>query len=78
MMNTMPYLLSSTTDDLLRATRRLEKATKESWSMNWSQFALQCSHKVMVNSAFVLENSLETIHRHVEVQHTLAKHRPKR
>jgi hypothetical protein len=78
MMNTMPYLLSSTTDDLLRATRKLEQATKESWSMNWSQFALQCPHKVVVNSTFVLNNSLESIHRYVEAQHALAKGKSKR
>ena len=78
MMNAMPYLLSSTTDDLLRATRRLEQATKESWTMNWSQFAFRCPHKVLVNSAFILENSLESIHHYVEAQHALAKAKSKR
>lgn len=78
MMNTMPYLLSSTTDELLRATRRLEQATNESWSTDWSQFALKCPHKVMVNHSFVLGNSLESIQRHVEAQHTLARYKSKR
>jgi len=78
MMNTIPYLLSSTTDDLLRATRRLEQATRESWAMDWSQFALKCPHKIMVNSAFVLENTLDSIRLYVEAQHALAKHKSKR
>ena len=78
MMNTVPYLLSSTTDDLLRATRRLEQATQESWSTDWSQFALQCPHRVLVNHSFVLENSIESIHRYVDAQHALAARQPRR
>jgi hypothetical protein len=78
MMNTMPYLLSSATDDLVRATRKLEQATNESWITNWSQFMLQCSHKVMVKHSFVLENSAESIKRHLDAQHALAGQKSKR
>ena len=74
MMNAVPYVLSSMTDDLLRATRKLELATNESWSTDWGQFGLRCPHNVVVNHLFALNNSVESIRRHVDVQHSLARH----
>ena len=78
MMNAVPYVLSSMTDDLLRATRKLEQATNESWATDWGQFGLRCPHNVVVNHLFALNNSVESIRQHVKDQHSLAHRQFKR
>lgn len=72
MMNAVPYVLSSMADDMLRATRKLEQATNESWATDWGRFGLRCPHNVVVNHLFALNNPVEAIRQHVEVQHSLA------
>ena len=72
MMNAVPYVLSSMTDDILRATRKLELATNESWSTDWAQFGLRCPHNVVVNYLFALNNPVEAVREHVREQHSLA------
>ena len=43
-MQTFPYLLSGTADDLLTAQRRASQATREPWSLDWDRLVLVCPH----------------------------------
>ena len=50
----LPYISSKVEDDILRATRKLEQVTSESWHIDWWALELVCPHGVRVNHWFVL------------------------
>ena len=68
-MSLLPYISAKVVDDILRATRRLEQITGESWRSDWRTVELVCPHGVRVNHWFVLSSSEDFIRRRITAGH---------
>ena len=68
-MSSLPYISSKVVDDILRATRRLEHITGESWHSDWWTVELVCPHGVRVNHWFVLSSSADFVRRRIAARH---------
>ena len=68
-MSLLPYISSKVVDDILRATRRLEHITGESWHIDWWTVELVCPHSVRVNYWFVLSSSADFVRRRIAARH---------
>ena len=71
-MNAIPYLTSPMTNELLKATRRLEQVTHENWTVDWERFALMCSHGVRVQHRSVLGCSPDSLRNEIGARHEKA------
>ena len=69
MMFAFPYLLSGTTDQLLKAHRQLEKVSGEQWKLDWEQFDLKCSHGVRISFWNALSNSSTQLSNEIDARH---------
>ncbi|PZC47747.1 MAG: hypothetical protein C1O27_000632 [Chloroflexi bacterium] len=72
MLHALPFVTSAVTDDLLRATRRLEQASHESWVVDWQRLVLVCSHGVQMNPQSAVSASQDGLHSIVEARHDVA------
>ncbi len=69
MMRAFPYLLSGTTDQLLKAQRRLEKVSGEQWKFDWEHFAFKCSHNVSITFWDVLSDPSTLLSTTINARH---------
>ena len=72
-MHALPVLSSKTAKDLLDAMHRLTRNTQESWSVDWGQYALVCSHKVLVSPSVALNKSPDFLVGHAVGLHGAAQ-----
>ena len=72
MLHLLPFVTSAVTDDLLKATRRLEQATHESWAVDWERLTLVCSHGIHMNPQSAVSASPNSLHSIVLARHDVA------
>ena len=64
-MSLLPQISSKVVNDMLRATRRPEHITGESWYSDWWKVELVCPH-------FVLSSSPDFVRRRIATRHEVA------
>ena len=71
-MHAIPYIFSSLTDDILKATHELQGMTHERWTVDWEQLELVCSHGIRVNHWFALSSPADFVRRRIVARHESA------
>ena len=71
-MQALPYLLSRTADELLKAAIVLQQTTHETWTVDWERFALVCKHGVAVTHWSTLAKPAAMLNAFVTARHARA------
>jgi len=68
-MQALPYLLSKTADELLKAVLVLQQTTHETWTVDWERLALVCRHGVAVTHWSTLTKSTALLGAFITARH---------